>query len=177
MSPQGFIYPVIDGLNTSFFEWANATRLDIGRNRGTMGQSDELIDTIYFGFNTQDFFLRIDSLQKNVTFTLKPGEDIIIYLHDNTKKYKLRLFFEGGRYQMKFIDSPEEGYTNGTHTVKFCVKSVFEMGLNFKELGYAPGEKITIILTVVRHGIEARHYSHMSFVVPDEGYERQMWSV
>lgn len=177
MLPQGFIYPSIEGINTSFFEWANAVRINVGGNRGTMGQSDELIDTIYFGFNTEDFFLRIDSLKKNVTFALKDGEEVVIYIHDNNKKYKLQLFFEKGRYQMKFIDSPEEGYKNGTHTVKFGVKSVFEMGLNFKELGFVPGEKITIILTVVRHGIEARHYSHLNFLVPDEGYERQMWSV
>lgn len=89
----------------------------------------------------------------------------------------MRLFFADGRYQMQFVNSPEEGYSNGSHKVEFAVRQVFEMGLNFKDLGLKPGENMTIILTVMRKNIEVRHYSHMTFVVPDETYERQMWSV
>ncbi len=177
VKPPGFIYPVLDGVNTSFFEWSNAVRLDIGRARGTMGQTDELIETIFFGFNDEAFFFRIDALKKDVTFSLKDSEEIILYLHDGASKYKVRLYFDGKRYQMKFVESPDEGYVNGTHTVEWSIKSVFEMGFKFSNLGYHPGEKITAILTVVRHGIEARHYSHITFTVPDETYERSMWSV
>jgi hypothetical protein len=178
LSPQAFMYPAIDGRNTSFFEWSNAVCIDIAKSRGTMGQSgSELIETIYFGFNPENFYLRLDALKKDVTFSLRDDEEIVIYLHDNAAKYKLRLFFDGGRYQMQFVNNPEEGYSNGSHKVEFAVRNVFEMGLGFKDLGFAPGEKITIIVTVLRRNIEVRHYSHMMFVVPDETYERQMWSV
>ncbi len=178
LSPQAFTYPKIDGLNTSFFEWTNAVCINISGDRGTMAQTGtELIETIHFGFNPENFYLRLDSLRKDVTFSLLDDEEIVIYLHDKTAKYKLRLFFDKERYQLKFVDSPEEGYSNSSHKVEFAVRQNFEMGLNFKDLGFTPGEHITIIVTVVRKDIEVRHYSHMMFVVPDETYERQMWTV
>ena len=177
LTPKSFIYPNIDGLNTSFFEWANSVKINVGRSRGPMGQSDELLECIYFGFNEEAFFMKFDTLRKDMTFSLKDDEELVVYLHDKTSKYKLRLHFDGGRYQMNFVNSPDEGYSNGSHSVKWALRSIFEFELGFKDLGYHPGEQITIIVTVVRRGIEVRHYSHLQFVVPDETYEKQMWSV
>ncbi|MBI2974936.1 MAG: hypothetical protein HYY43_05045 [Deltaproteobacteria bacterium] len=177
LAPAAFINPNIDGINSSFFEWANSVKIDVGKGRGPMGQSHELIESIFFGFNPESFFLRFNPLSKNITFSLSEGEEIVIYLHDADKKYKLKLFFEHGRYQMQFVNSPEEGYHNGTHNIKWALRAVFEMGLNFADLGYKPGEEITVVITIVRHNLEVRHYSHLVFKIPDEKYEREMWSV
>ncbi|PIR17631.1 MAG: hypothetical protein COV46_03410 [Deltaproteobacteria bacterium CG11_big_fil_rev_8_21_14_0_20_49_13] len=176
LKPNAFIYPSIDGLNTSFFEWSNAITINIGTNRGPMAQTEELFETIYFGFNLDNFYLRFDPLDKNITFALRDHEEIIIYLH-NKHQFKTRLYFSGTKYQFEFVADPEGEYGKGGLNTKWAVKSVCELGFNFKELGFSPGEEVTIILTVVKKGIETRHYSHMTFIVPDETYERQMWRV
>lgn len=177
-SPPAFSYPKIDGMNTSFFEWINAAKLNVGQLHGTMGQAEEIFETIYFAFNHHEFYLRIDPLDKNVTFHLDESEEIVFYVHDSLAKYKLRLFFEGGRYQMEYITPQEEGYARGEkHKLKWAVRAVFEIGFSFEDLGFKSGEEITLIITVVRKGIEVRRYSHIVFTVPDETYEGQMWSV
>lgn len=176
LKPHAFIHPTVDGLNTSFFEWANSVKINVGKNRGPMGQTEELFENIYFGFNAECFFLRFDPLNKDVTFSLHDDEEVVIYLH-NKQKYKLRLFFDGKKYDMAYVESAEEGYSNSSHKIEWAVKNIFEMGLNYKDLGFNLGEGVTVIITVVRHGIEVRHYSHMDFIVPDETYEKQMWSV
>ena len=175
--PCGFIYPTIDGLITSFFEWTNAVKINVGANRGPIGQTNELIESIYFGFNPNDFFLRLDPIKKEIPFTLADQEEVVIYLHDDTKKYKMHLFADGESYRYEFINSPEEGYSNGEHKANWASANVFEVGLNYKELGFVPGERITVIITVVRKGLEVRHYSHLTFSVPNDNYEQQMWTV
>lgn len=176
LKPAAFIYPSIDGLNTSFFEWSNAVKLDVGKHRGPMGQTEELFETIYFGFNLEGVFLRLDPFHKEEGFSLHEQEEVVVYLHNN-KKYKLRLFHNGSKYHMEYVNSVEEGYVSDSHTVKWSMDKVFEMGATFKDLKYGPGDKVTVIVTVVRRGIEVRHYSHIEFEVPDETYEKEMWSV
>ncbi len=175
--PPAFVRPVIDGLNTSYFEWANAIRINIGKNYGPMAQTDELFETIYFGFNTEGLYARFDTLRKDITFHLGDGEEVIIYLHDGEAKYKFKLFFDGKKYRMQQVSSPEEGYSNNPINIEWAVRSVFELGLKFKEPGYSAGEELTLIITVARHGLEVRRYSHIDFKVPDDNYEKMMWSV
>ena len=174
--PAAFVNPTIDGLNTSFFEWMNAVKIDVGGNRGPMGQTKELLENIYAGFNPKGLFMKFEQLDKNVTFSLHDEEELVIYLH-NRSKYKLRLFFDGKKYQMQYANIPEEGYSNGSHKIRWAVRSVFEFAVDFADLGYKPGDEVTIIVTVVKRGLEVRHYSHITFIVPDENYEREMWSV
>jgi len=174
--PQAFIYPVIDGYKTSFFEWSNAVKLDVGRHRGPMGQTEELFETIYFGFNTEAFFLRFDSLKKEPTLTLSDNEEIVVYIH-NKQKFKAHLFHDGSQYKMEYSGNQEDGYIIPNSAVNWSMNAVLEAGFNFKDLSFNPGEKITVIITVFRGGLEVRHYSHIHFIVPDETYERQMWSV
>jgi hypothetical protein len=141
-----------------------------------MGQTEELFETIYFGFNKEAFFLRFDPLKKDVTFSLHDEEDVVICFH-NDKKFKSRVFFDGKRYKLEFIEGAEENYAKGPERFQWAIKNVFELGINYADLGYKPGEEITLIVTVVKRGVEVRHYSHLVFVVPDEAYEQQMWSV
>ena len=142
-----------------------------------MAQTDELFETIYFGFNTEGLYARFDTLRKDITFHLGDGEEVIIYLHDGEAKYKFKLFFDGKKYRMQQVSSPEEGYSNNPINIEWAVRSVFELGLKFKEPGYSAGEELTLIITVARHGLEVRRYSHIDFKVPDDNYEKMMWSV
>ncbi len=177
IKPCGFIRPALDGRNSSFFEWTNSVKIDVGTHSGPMGQTNELIESIYFGFNESQFFIRLDPIKKYIPFTLSDSEEVVIYLHDSDKKYKMHLFFDGEQYRFEFIESPEEGYIKGEHKADWAVQNVFEMGLSYADLGFVPNEKITVILTVVRKGLEVRHYSHMTFSIPNDNYEQQMWTV
>jgi hypothetical protein len=69
--PKDYIYPVIDGRVTSFFEWIDAGVLYEGGN--TM-QANEKIKYLYWGENEENFYIRLD------------GERV--------KDYEYKVFFE-----------------------------------------------------------------------------------
>jgi len=177
ITPPAFIYPLIDGATSSFFEWINASRINVHRFGGTMGQTEELFETIYFGFNLEAFFLRIDPLDREKGFVLREGEEIVFYIHNEKIQYKLRLYQQENAYRIIACDEPEEGFHGGEYPIQFAIGSVFEMCCPFSELGYKTGESLTFVITIVRHGIEVRRYSHIHFEVPDETYELKMWTV
>ena len=60
--PKDYIYPVIDGKVTSFFEWIDAGVLYEGG--GTM-QANDNIKYLYWGENEEKFFLRLDGERVN----------------------------------------------------------------------------------------------------------------
>ncbi len=177
ITPPAFIEPSIDGEASSFFEWINATRINVRRFGSTMAQSDELFETIYFGFNPEAFYLRIDPIDDEKGFVLADDEELIFYIHNEQNQYKFRLNRENGNYKLCAVEEPGEGFKGGDYPVKFAVGKVYEMSCPFKELGYKIGEHITLVLTIVRQGIEVRRYSHIHFEVPDEAYELKMWAV
>lgn len=177
INPPAFIYPVIDGEASSFFEWINATRINVRRFGGTMAQTEELFETIYFGFNPEAFFLRIDPIDDEKGFALSEGEELLFYIHNEKNQYKLRLYQENNKYKLAALDEPEEGFKGGNYPIDFAIGKVFEMRYPIAELGYKKGELLTLVITIVRHGIEVRRYSHIHFEVPDETYELKMWTV
>lgn len=177
LRPLAFTYPEITGAAPSFFGWTNAAKINVHRFGGTMAQSEELFETIYFGFNPESFFLRIDPIDRNKGFVLADGEEIAIYIHNKVKQYKLRLFREGEKYRLTFCDEPDKGFHGSDCKIQYVVSQVFEMGIPFAPLGYVPGEDLTLVITIVRNGVEVRRYSHLHFEVPDENYELVMWTV
>ncbi len=177
INPPAFIDPVIDGMPSSFFEWINATRINVRRFGGTMAQSEELFETIYFGFNPEAFFLRIDPIDDEKGFVLGEGDELMFYVHNEKTQYKLRLHKEDGNYRLAAVNEPEEGFRGGDYPIKFAIGKVYEMSCPFAELGYKKGEHLTLVIAIVRQGIEVRRYSHIHFEVPDETYELKMWTV
>lgn len=56
--PEAFIQPIIDGIADEE-EWEKAGLIEIGGAAGTMHQSS-LVQRLYYGFNHQNFYLRLD---------------------------------------------------------------------------------------------------------------------
>ncbi|MGA2140226.1 MAG: glycoside hydrolase family 57 protein, partial [Verrucomicrobiia bacterium] len=63
--PTDLITPQIDGLITSYYEWAGAGLYEAGRNLGAMYRSERCIEAVHFGSDLTTFYLRVD-LRKGV---------------------------------------------------------------------------------------------------------------
>ncbi len=61
-SPVDFITPTLDGRVTNYFEWqaAGLYHTEAGAT-GTMHKAENLIKTIYYGFDLQNIYLRLDT--------------------------------------------------------------------------------------------------------------------
>ncbi len=58
--PTDFLNPVIDGKQTSFFEWFGAGRIECRKLGGAMHRVDARIFEIMFGYNDHDVIFRVD---------------------------------------------------------------------------------------------------------------------
>ncbi|MEW6214352.1 MAG: glycoside hydrolase family 57 protein, partial [Nitrospirota bacterium] len=57
---RGFIEPKIDGIVTSYFEWYQGARMDVKKSGGSMHKAESILSNVYYGFNKNNLFLRID---------------------------------------------------------------------------------------------------------------------
>lgn len=177
LEPPGFIDPVIDGTESSFFEWSNACVMTVhGSSSGAMAQnSTDPFETLSFGFNPQAFFIRIDPVDRTQRFCI--GEDASI---------RINIHSRGVRSGFNVTTSPEtasieeltpEGTIQTKAGIQCCAKEVLEVGFAFSSLKLQAGDSVTVTITLNRKGIEVRRYSHINFKVPDETYALKMWSV
>jgi len=58
--PATMFTPVIDGKVSSFYEWIGAGRFDLKFDAGAMTASGNTLEILYFGFDTENLYLRID---------------------------------------------------------------------------------------------------------------------
>ncbi len=58
--PTGLIHPVIDGRETSYYEWLYAGRLDLKQQYSAIHRAEQCLQRIYYGFDETRQYLRID---------------------------------------------------------------------------------------------------------------------
>ncbi len=177
LEPPGWIEPTIDGTESSFFEWANSSVMNVhGRSSGAMAQSSsDPFETVSFGFNDKSFYLRVDPVERSQGFRLEPDAVLNVGIHIKSRIEKFSIMMLDGKASLKKVGS--DGSKNETDGARCAAKDVLEIGFDFAPLGLSAGDEVTVTITLDRHGIEVRRYSHINFVVPDETYELRMWSV
>ncbi len=73
LMPDALVTPSIDGKLSHFYEWFGAGRFECIASGTTMHRVFRLISTIYFGFDHDFFYLRLDFANlKNLTSIAKP---------------------------------------------------------------------------------------------------------
>ncbi|MFH1830730.1 MAG: glycoside hydrolase family 57 protein [Pseudomonadota bacterium] len=177
IEPPGFIYPAIDGTQSSFFEWGNASHISVhGRTSGAMAQaSSDPFETISFGFNERSFFLRVDPVDRSGGFLIGADDLLNIAVHNNGNRAKFCLSMKEGRLMLEAVT--DKGGKSEPHGVRFGVGEVLELDFEFQSLGLKVGDEVTLTISLCRHGIEVRRFSHIHFIVPNDNYELRMWYV
>lgn len=172
---KGFIYPKFDGLVTSYYEWLNAGYLDHKQSGGSMHRSEGLITGVYYGFNEESLFLRIDPMrpfnQHNDSLTVeirivKPSEiKYSVVIERNSCKASLYVKRDGQWVYTKDISD-------------VAVDEILEIGLGFDELGCGIGEEIQLAIQLIKRGEEVERCpcrGYLSLLRPSPEYEKIMW--
>jgi alpha-amylase/alpha-mannosidase (GH57 family) len=58
--PESLVTPILDGRLTHYYEWSGAGNYDCRRAGGTMHRAGQLLDFIYFGFDYESLYIRLD---------------------------------------------------------------------------------------------------------------------
>ena len=175
-----FISPTIDGEVTNYFEWLSAGYYDVARGGGAMHRGDSIISHIYYGFDLNNLFLRLDpskSLSDDnvedlvfyVNFLIPKGFDVEIRIMPKERHVAAALF-RG--------ENSERAHTAPINSI--AANHVIEMAIPFEGLCAKPNDELHFFVTVERRGSEVEKWPYRGFIqitVPTEDFEATMWQV
>jgi hypothetical protein len=180
IEPVGFIAPTLDGRITHFYEWRDAGYFSAKQVRGSMYQAEGFVQGIYYGFDLENLYFRIDPVASNrnhaegLQFALQilsPAESRIVFpLH----------FSEGDRQSFDYFQGPGGEAPAVKNFSTIHLGQIIELSLPFREIPSRPKEKLDFFLRVQKGRIEVERYprtGYLSLIVPDADYEQAMWQV
>ncbi len=172
---RGFIYPKIDGYVSSYFEWYQGAKIDVKRSGGSMHKSESFISALYFGFNKDNFYIRLDPLE--------PFSDIkenIVFQINIVHPFIFRVVYDMGKTTLNAIlfEKLFEDWTEVRRLENVAAKDIFEIEIMFADIKAKENDEVHFSVDIFRNGdlIERcpwRGYVH--FTVPSPYYEALMW--
>lgn len=174
VSIRGFIEPKIDGIVTSYYEWYQGAQLDARKTGGSMHKSESILSSLYFGFNRQFLFLRLDGAMPfremiegvtvSVDFTKPSLSRIVISFRPSLHAELLR---RSENVWSKVEDIPD-----------VAADDIFEMKISFSSLIAQEKDEISFSVCVLKDGEEIERCpfrGHVALTVPNPDFEAMMW--
>jgi len=172
--PVDFIRPVIDGEVSHFFEWTGAGLYDNQKLQGAMYLRNSPLASLYFGFDEEQLYLRID---------FDP--------HYRPEEH------EAPRLDIRFLDRKETrfclplvpgvrdvplscGGDGSEGTARVAYQKVVEIAVPYTLLELEPGEWIGAILELYedKKMVDQCPRGHMlSIQIPDDQFVKSIWRV
>lgn len=178
--PNGFINPEIDGKITNYFEWLFAGKFE-NKISSALHQSPNIITSIFFGFDTENLYFRIDYHQK---YNQEDISDIIfnIEIKNLSQKEKLYIiqfpFLQPQKYKLLFAD--------GTHQEINCIAKdkIIELKLPFNLINSYPNSTIQFSISankIINDKIyQLEQWPENGYIElkhPDENFLKNLWNV
>ncbi|RLA77914.1 MAG: glycoside hydrolase [Deltaproteobacteria bacterium] len=178
--PIQFMTPSLEGKTTSYFEWSSAGLYKATGFRGTMYSVYSIIvERLFYGFDMENLYLRLDSKRKLTEF-LRDGGEFVFDIF-SPRKMELRIFWSGGiKWEMKEITDSEEKPIE-PEGVKVVCDEICEMKIPFKLLGAEAGDAIQFVLYARQDSQVLQRFPsggrYIEIIAPYEDFEDSMWYV
>ncbi|HIJ59256.1 MAG TPA: glycoside hydrolase [Nitrospirae bacterium] len=172
---RGFIYPSIDGMVTSYYEWLSAGYLDHKQSGGSMHRSEGFITGIYYGFNEKSFFIRLDPI--NPFSTIKDHIKIDVKII-KPPEYKLTVEIENNSVKTSLTFLKDEKFIPVKTTFLASAKDIFELQIPFDQIGVNMNDEIQFSIHIMKNGDEIERCpwrGYITFTCPSPDYEKMMW--
>jgi alpha-amylase/alpha-mannosidase (GH57 family) len=169
-----FIQPTVDGLVTSYYEWISAALYDVSTVGGTMHQADAIIRRIYYGFDLETLFVRLDPAGRMEPKEMRKLSFDLHFVEPAGVRARLWFEKEGIRGILSRNGEAEEALAN------VAWSRIMELAIPFARLNVSVGDRVSFFVRVERKGMELEKWplgSPLSFHVPSEHFEAIMWSV
>jgi alpha-amylase/alpha-mannosidase (GH57 family) len=171
---RGFIEPKIDGIVTSYYEWYQGAHMEIKKSGGSMHKAESILSDLYYGFNKDNFFLRIDpsipfsELPDNTTIFInivKPSQIKITFPIKLSLKAELLIKGNGDWEKIKDIND-------------VAIQDIFEIGIPFKDLKAKEKDEINLFISIMKNSEEMERCpwrGFITFTVPTPDFEAMLW--
>jgi len=168
--PSGRISPTIDGLETTYYEWLYAGRLDLRKGYGAAHRGVQILQALYYGIDAEQYYVRVDFDQERLS-QLR-GWRIVLEMLDRGA-------------QIEILPSHEGGVTatlSGTQreSLPCALVRTLEVAVPKSALGLKPGESLQLRLSLYDGAESLERYPNQGafqIFVPADDFESRMWSV
>ena len=182
--PRQFLHPVIDGRDTTYFEWLGAGAFDQrSAGHGAMHQVSTLAKKLYFGFDEKNLFIRVDFAQNAVDFIGSEADHELFVHVSQPSQYRIRIAMNQSRRDAASLDvlSQKNGEWRPVTSLKSVAwDRVLELAIPFQILGCKPHDKVRFAVKVTKNGdvIESiPEGSSIETTVPGPDFEQEEWCV
>lgn len=172
VAPTRFITPRVDGRVTSYFEWLGAGQHRVVAHGSSMHKSLHLTHAIWYGFNMDDLYVRLDTAGRASTYFASGMELTLVFLVPSDHRVVCRTGDEPGA---RLYHGPRE-----IATCSFMAESIVEVAVPFSALGAHPGDRLEFYVSWQRdHEVFEAQPEGSSVVVdvPNASFEDQYWEV
>jgi hypothetical protein len=175
-----FISPTLDGEVTSYYEWLAAGYYDVSKAGGTMHRAESVLSHIYYGFDLNNLFLRLDSNQELGDPKINELTFAVHFLRPASYRVDVKLDPAQGGVSA-FILKYEKGLEAGMKRhPSIAARDIIEMALPFEVIEAKPRDEINFFVTVRRGEVELEKWPYRGYIslnVPTEDFEAIMWHV
>ncbi len=164
--------PVLDGRETTFFEWQGAAVHRPGQQRGSMYGAAHVFQALHLGFDLSALHVRLDPADapEQPSATADRAR-IVILAAERQVAVDFPLVRDG---------AVRPGSARGVEAGRAAFDRVLEASVPFEALGLVPGSRLALCVHVLRGEVEVERLPRSGFVsctVPDADFERRNWSV
>lgn len=149
MEPRGFISPKIDGSMTSYFEWLLGAFVDVKRSGGSMHKSESFVSGIYYGFNKDNLYIRVDPMKTSVE---TQGQ---VFFHINIlHPFVFKLIFDSlsKTNQAALYEKIGEQWVLVKDSLKAAFKDIFEVEIPFSDIRVKENDEIHFCVEIILNG-------------------------
>ncbi len=142
--PKGLVKPVIDGRETSYYEWKDAGIYRSRMHRGAMSLSEIVFEDVYYGFDEENLYFRIDFNER-----LKTGKD----------RARIRLIIDGEQAKVvEFNIGDREVTVTGDVSREIQLHSIkgeetIEIGIPVDKVGINLGEDVIFYIELYEEDV------------------------
>ena len=170
---RGFIEPRIDGVVTSYYEWYQGARVDIKKAGGSMHKVESILSTLYYGFNKDNLFLRLDPA---VSFEELSDDTRFSISFSKPSQLKVSVSFKPLRAEL--LGKTDEGWQRIKDIPDVAIQDIFEAGISFSDLNAHEKDEIIFSISILTNGEEIERCptrGYISLTVPTPDFEAMMW--
>ena len=172
--PLRLLSPNIDDETERFFNWLGAGQLDLTKQQTAMFQGDRIGQILFFGFGTNDFFLRLDLSRHPEAITIRfllPHPARVTLRQTNPGQ--INILFETSGDGVLFIPSAPIGLF--AHWGRALVVSIPRDLLRVE-----PGHEFAFFVQLLEGGLQRERYPErgaIELTAPNKDFEAEQWSV
>ncbi|MGB2697997.1 MAG: glycoside hydrolase family 57 protein [Candidatus Zixiibacteriota bacterium] len=157
--PTGLINPILDGEVTHYYEWQNAGSFDCLKSSGAMHRITHIIKGIYFGFNEEMLFFRMDTVMPPEKF-----DDDILFDLEIIEPSRYRLSISKKHAELFQFLKRENHWEKISKKIEFSFSKLFEIGLPIKSLDFSRKGSVGFQLSVKKGKKEVERWPQVDLI-------------